>query len=154
MDPLQRWDDWEWERAAQEIGRSKRYKSFEDDKRSRRYYFAEEEKSFIDKWTGSQKRIVLSALLLLSVVFSSRGDDFFSQTVYAFYKMGMESGNLYSSLNTMAKEVIGITGSESMAVNAPVEELFYPPVPGRSGWDLRAKVLTVVQATALKSKAI
>lgn len=131
MDPLQRWDDWEWERAAQELGRSKKHNAYERDSRGKKYYFTEEPvRSFADKWTGSQKRVMLSALLLLCIVFSSRGDDFFSQNIYAFYKMGMDSGNIYASLNTMAKEVIGITGNESLAVNAPVQEIFYPPVAG------------------------
>ncbi len=132
MDPLGRWDEWEWEKAAHEIGRSSRYDSYRrENPKGKRLYFADESvKSFADKWTASQKRVVLSALLLLSIVFSSKGEDFVSRNVYAFYKTGMGSGNLYTSLNTMAKEVIGISDDDSMEVDVPVQGIFYPPVAG------------------------
>jgi len=134
MNPFDRWDEWEWEKAAQELGRSRRYDDYYDDygANSRRYYFKElQSEHIMDKWTGSQKRVVLSALLFLTIVFSARGEDFVSRSVYSVYKTGMESGNLYVALNSMAKEAMGIsTDLESMPVGAPVEEIFYPPVAG------------------------
>jgi len=133
MDPMERWDDWEWENAAREIGRGHKYNnSFDKESgQNKRYHFADDSvKRFVDKWTGSQKRVVLSGLLFLTIVFSSKGQDFFSQNVYSFYKNGMESGNLYTALNSMAKEAIGVSNTGNIAVNAPVHGIFYPPVSG------------------------
>jgi murein DD-endopeptidase MepM/ murein hydrolase activator NlpD len=131
MNPFERWDDWEWERAAQEIGRDQRGYD-RDNQRERRYYFegGGPSKDFLEILNGSQKRVILSALLFLTIVFSSRGEDFLSQHVYSFYRTGMDSGNLYTALNSMAKEAMGIPGGDSMAVNAQVQGIFYPPVAG------------------------
>jgi len=133
MDPVDRWDDWEWEKAAQEMGR--RYRLDDNDrygKQENKYYFSGDSgKRFRDKWTGSQIRVVLSGLLFLTMVFSSKGQDFFSQKVYAFYRGGIESGNVYTALNSMAREAIGITETNDIAVDAPASEgIFYPPVGG------------------------
>ncbi len=131
MNPFDRWDDWEWERAAQEIGRDHR-KYDQDNQRGRRYFYDSgvPSKNFLEILNGSQKRVVLSALLFLTIVFSSKGEDFISQHVYSFYRTSMDSGNLYAALNSMAKEAIGIPGGDSMAVNAQVQGIFYPPVAG------------------------
>jgi len=127
MNPFERWDDWEWERAAQEIGRDYRYQGREE---GRRYYFNEGRKDFLDILNGSQKRVILSALLFLTIVFSARGEDFISQNVYAVYRNGMDSGNLYTVLNSMAKEAMGLPGADSMKVNSKIQGIFYPPVAG------------------------
>lgn len=131
MNPFERWDDWEWERAAQEIGRDHEPFGQRDFQRNRTSYFEKRPtKDILEILNGSQKRVILSALLFLTIIFSSRGEDAVSQGVYAFYKTGIESGNLYTSLNTMAKEAIGIPGAEGLAVNTQMEGIFYPPVAG------------------------
>jgi len=144
MDPFERWDDWEWERAAREIGRENRMNS---DARNRsagrgsrpgrgrgpgeRYYFSgDRAQYFMDRFSGSQKRVALAALLFLTIIFSSKGEDFFSRAVYSFYQGAMESGDLYAVMNAMAKEAIGISDTGDTAVNAPVQAIFYPPVGG------------------------
>lgn len=132
MNPFERWDDWEWEKAAQEIGRSHKHDDLpDDDRRGRKYYFdSGPSKGVMDKFTGSQKRVALSALLFLTVIFSAQGEDFVSRKVYSLYQSGMGSGNLYLALNSMAKEAMGIPAAESLPVNAPAEQIFYPPVAG------------------------
>ncbi|MGI5901542.1 MAG: murein hydrolase activator EnvC family protein [Desulfitobacteriia bacterium] len=134
IDPLQRWDDWEWEKAAQDIGRkyNYHYADLRDRRKDENYYYFSERKEpgLIGKWSGSQKRVLLSALLFLTLVFSSKGEDFLSSKVYSVYRSGMEQGSLYPVLNTMAKEALGFSTSDSIAVNVPIEGLFYPPVGG------------------------
>lgn len=134
MNPFERWDDWEWEKAAQEIGRSYRYDNgYERTGRVGRRYHIHRNPSegFLDKFTGSQKRVVLSALLFLTIVFSARGEDFVSRSVYSFYKTGMDSGNLYVALNSMVKEAMGIASEENIPVDSQLQEIFYPPVAGK-----------------------
>lgn len=131
MNPFERWDDWEWEKAAQEIGRDRDGYSSRDFKRNRTSYFEKRpSKDLLEILNGSQKRVILSALLFLTIIFSSRGDDAVSQGVYAFYKTGIGSGNLYTSLNAMAKEAMGVPGASGLAVNTQLEGMFYPPVAG------------------------
>ncbi|NLP43193.1 MAG: M23 family metallopeptidase [Peptococcaceae bacterium] len=133
MNPFERWDEWEWEKAAQELGRNRRYDDYYDDYGSnyRRYYYkGPDSEHILDKWTGSQKRVVLSALLFLTILFSAQGEDFVSRSVYSVYKTGIDSGNLYVALNSMAKEAMGIPVDDSIPVGSPVEEVFYPPVAG------------------------
>lgn len=132
MNPYERWDDWEWEKAAQSIGHDYKYDGRYDQNGIPRdkYYINKPSRDFLESITGSQKRVVLSALLFLTVIFSSRGEDLFSQSVYAVYRNGMDSGNFYAAMNSMAKEAIGIQQSEGLAVSAGIQELFYPPVAG------------------------
>lgn len=130
MNPFERWDDWEWERAAQELGRDYRYRESDRDE-GRRYYFNERRKDFLEILNGSQKRVLLSALLFLTIVFSARGEDLISQNVYAGYRNGMDSGNLYTVLNSMAKEAMGLPGADGMKVNSLIQAIFYPPVAGK-----------------------
>ena len=132
MNPFERWDDWEWEKAAHSIGNDYKYEGKYDQSGipRERYYINQPSNSLIDSFTGSQKRVVLSALLFLTVVFSSRGEDLVSQSVYSVYRNGMNSGNYYTAMNSMAKEAMGIQQSEGLAVSAGVQEIFYPPVAG------------------------
>lgn len=137
MNPFERWDDWEWEKAAQEIGRNHRYNDRydRDNHDSKKYYFKEDSsKNVLDKFTGSQKRVILSALMFLTIVFSARGEDFVSHNVYSIYRAGMDSGNLYTALNSMAKEAMGVPmetpGEDSIPVDSQIEGIFYPPVAG------------------------
>jgi murein DD-endopeptidase MepM/ murein hydrolase activator NlpD len=127
MDPFERWDDWEWEKAAQELGRNHQQKNRD----SRRYYFSQgPSKALLEMLNGSQKRVLLAALLFLTIVFSAKGGDFVSRTVHTVYKTGLESGNLYTSLNSMAKEAMGIQGQDITPVDKQIEGIFYPPVAG------------------------
>lgn len=131
MDPYERWDDWEFEKAAREIGHNGYDGSNAGNRRPNRYYYeGKPSGSFIEKINGSQRRVILSAFLFLAIVFSAKGDDIFSKGVYTVYKNGMESGNLYTALNSMAKEAIGIQDSDSVPVNTPNQAIFYPPVAG------------------------
>ncbi len=134
MNPHDRWDDWEWEKAAYELGRDSKFYGYDRDKRSRpqRFYSGNKQPElFMDKFTSSQKRVVLSALFFLTIVFSSRGEDMLSQGVYSVYRTGMDSGNLYTVLNSMAKEAMGMQSeSPTVPITAPVQSLFYPPIAG------------------------
>jgi hypothetical protein len=110
MNPFERWDDWEGEKATQEIGRDYRSQD-KDSQKGRRYYFNNgQTKDVLQILNGSQKRVILSALLFLTIVFSARGEDFVSQSVYSIYRNGMESGNLYTALNAMAQRGYGDPG--------------------------------------------
>lgn len=135
MNPVERWDDWEWEKAAHEIGktysdnsefyepeRSRKKNSYKGKKRTN--------KDILRNWTGNQKRVALSAVLFLTILFSSSGNDIVSKAVYGAYKTGMESGNVYSSLNNMARDAIGLTPTDTLPVNNVVDRQFYPPVAG------------------------
>ena len=132
MNPFERWDDWEWEKAAKDIGQDYGYEGrydkggFQKD----RLYFDKPAGNFLDNITGSQKRVVLSALLFLTIVFSSRGEDLLSQSIYAMYRNAMDSGNYYSAMNAMAKEAMGIQQSDGLAVSGQTQGIFYPPVAG------------------------
>jgi len=133
MDPFERWDDWEFEKAAREIGRG--YRDDQEYIRSnwkdhRTYFDKRPSGGLLAGWNGSQKRVLLSAFLFLTIVFSASGEDFVSKGVYTVYQGGMNSGNIYAALNTMAKEAIGLQNTESLPVNSVKEEIFYPPVAG------------------------
>jgi murein DD-endopeptidase MepM/ murein hydrolase activator NlpD len=130
MNPFDRWDDWEWEKAAHEIGRDYRYSDRDKHKGSKYYVGKNQSKDFLEVFNGSQKRVLLSALLFITIIFSARGEDIVSQGVYSLYRIGMDSGNLYTALNSMAKEAMGIPGTESTPVDAQVQGIFYPPVAG------------------------
>ncbi|RNC29939.1 MAG: Murein hydrolase activator EnvC [Candidatus Dichloromethanomonas elyunquensis] len=130
MNPFERWDDWEWEKAAQAIGRD-HSENNRDYPRGKRYYFNQSTpKNILEQLNGSQKRVILSALFFLTVVFSTKGEDFLSQSVHSVYKNSMDSGNLYTSLNSMAKEAMGVPNQESTPVNNQIQGIFYPPVAG------------------------
>lgn len=132
MNPFERWDDWEWEKAAQNIGQDDRYEGRYDKNGfgRERFYFDKPAGNFLDNITGSQKRVVLSALLFLTIVFSSRGEDLVSQSVYAMYRSGMDSGSYYSVMNAMAKEAMGIQQNDGLAVSGNNKGIFYPPLSG------------------------
>lgn len=135
MNPVERWDDWEWEKAAHEIGKtysnsSELYEPEISRKKNSSQSKKRTNKDILQSWTGSQKRISLSALLFLTILFSSGGSDTISKTVYGVYKTGIESGNVYSSLNNMARDAIGLTPTDTLPVNKVIDRQFYPPVAG------------------------
>lgn len=64
MDPFERWDDWEFEKAAREIGRG--YRDDQEYVRSnwkdhRTYFNKKPSGGLLAGWNGSQKRVLLSA---------------------------------------------------------------------------------------------
>lgn len=134
MNPFERWDEWEWEKAAHELGRQETYNTWYSGNSytGPKYYFSDKgpPKNFVEKWTGSQKRVVLAALLFLTVIFSAKGEDIVSRGVYTVYRNGMDNGSIYTALNTMARDAMGLTETESIPVDAGLNGIFYPPVAG------------------------
>lgn len=132
MDPYERWDDWEWERAAKEVGRER---GIRPDNWPRKSTYKSKRHKFgpLYTWTGMQKKATLSVLLFLMIFFASKGQDVISKGVYAVYRGSVESGDVYASLNGMAMQVIGMSGMEveSTPVNASMKGKFLPPVSGR-----------------------
>lgn len=130
MNPFERWDDWEWEKAAQEIGRE-RGKRYEDwpvkrnpPKRSKR--------EILYTWTGTQKKAALSVLFFLMIFFASKGEDVLSKSIYTVYKGTVQNGDLYASMNGMVKEALGMgtVGVKATPVDAAMKGKFVPPLSG------------------------
>lgn len=131
MNPYERWDDWEWERAAQEVGRDYPSRSFWRSSRDS----GDMKKGWggiLNYWTGGQKKTLLAALFFLTLFFSSHGTDFLSQGIYTAYQKAMDNGNYYASLTAMAKDTIGLGGlrEQAMPVDAKMQGKFYPPISG------------------------
>ncbi|CAA7599430.1 Peptidase family M23 [Acididesulfobacillus acetoxydans] len=130
MNPYERWDDWEWEKAVQELGRGRNARPPARAKtaRGRRGW-----QGAFDHWTGGQKKTLLAALFFLTVFFGSGGRDPLSVGVAGAYRAAMAGGNYFFSLNGMAKEVMGLGGitNPALPVDASMEGRFYPPVSGK-----------------------
>jgi murein DD-endopeptidase MepM/ murein hydrolase activator NlpD len=137
MNPFERWDDWEWERAMQEVGKERgrgesapRYNG-----QPRRYRNSAKSGwgNFFKHWNGTQKRTILAAMLFLLVFFSANSSDPFSKTIHTIYQSAMNSGNLYSSLNGMAKDALSIGGvnTKSVPVDAKMRGQLLPPISGQ-----------------------
>ena len=128
MNPFERWDDWEWERAIQEVGKERN--------RQPRNYRSPLQVSwgnFFKHWNGTQKRSILAAMLFLLVFFSANSADPFSKTIHSVYQSALNSGNFYTSLNGMAKDALSIggIGSKSMPVDAKLQGQLLPPLSGQ-----------------------
>lgn len=54
MNPFERWDDWEWERAAQEVGRERGMKY--EDWPVKRTSQKRRKREILYTWTGIQKK--------------------------------------------------------------------------------------------------
>ena len=130
MNPYERWDDWEWEKAAQEVGRERGFKyeqwprkpSTSKRKRLGPMY----------QWTSLQKKAALSAVFFLMVFFASKGEDMLSQGIYSAYQGTVQSSNYYTSLNNMALQVLGMSvADKSTPVDANMQGKFIPPVSGK-----------------------
>ena len=135
MDPFERWDDWEWERAIQEVGKqSRRGKSAprfnQQPGRSRRPV---KTGNSLKHWNGTQKRTILAATLFLLVFFSANSADPFSGTIHSIYKSAMNSSNYYDNINGMAKEALSLGGvvNKDLPVDAKMKGQFLPPVSGK-----------------------
>ncbi|MEA4902336.1 murein hydrolase activator EnvC family protein [Desulfitobacterium sp.] len=130
MNPFERWDDWEWERAAQEVGRERGMK-FEDWP-VKRTPPKHPNREILHSWTEMQKKAVLSVVFFLLMFFASKGQDAMSQFIYSAYKGTIQNGDLYAQMNDMAKEALGMgtIGSKSTPVDAAMKGKFVPPISG------------------------
>lgn len=135
MNPFERWDDWEWERAIQEVGKEQgrgkstpRYNQHGRQRSSAKRGWG----NFFNHWNGTQKRTILAALLFLMVFFSANSSDRGSLAVHSIYRSAMDSGNYYTALNSMAKEALSLGGvpNESVAVDLKMKGKFVPPISG------------------------
>ena len=137
MNPFERWDDWEWERAMQEVGKERgRGESAPRNNgqfRRKRSSAKPGRGNFLKYWNGTQKRSILAAMLFLFVFFSANSSDSFSKTIHAFYKGALDSGDFYASLNGMAKDALSIGGlsSKSVPVDAKMQGQLLPPISGQ-----------------------
>lgn len=135
MNPFERWDDWEWERAIHEVGKEQgRGRSTPEYTRNGRYRRTAKRGlgNFFNHWNGVQKRTILAALLFLMVFFSANSADPVSRAVHSIYRGAMDSGNYYIALNNMAKEALSLGGipNESVAVDLKMKGKFLPPISG------------------------
>ncbi|AET70589.1 membrane-bound metallopeptidase [Desulfosporosinus orientis DSM 765] len=135
MNPFERWDDWEWERAIHEVGKEQgRGRSVPKYNPQGRYRSSAKKGwgNLFNHWNGVQKRTLLAALLFLMVFFSANNTDPVSRAVHAIYRGAMDSGNYYTALNGMAKEALSLGGvsNESVAVDLAMRGKFLPPISG------------------------
>ncbi|MGI6119173.1 MAG: murein hydrolase activator EnvC family protein [Desulfosporosinus sp.] len=137
MGPFERWDDWEWERAIQEVGKeSGRGKSaprfnqhYGRSRRPLRIGWG----NYLKHWNGMQKRTFLAATFFLLIFFSANSTDPLSGTVHSIYQSAMNSGNYYAALNGMAKEALslGSVVSKNVPVDVKMKGQFLPPIHGK-----------------------
>lgn len=136
MNPFERWDDWEWERALQEVGkergRGKPASHFNEHPQHYRRPSKPGWGSFLKHWNGIQKQTLLAALLFLMIFFSANSSDQVSQTIHSIYRSAMDSGDFYAALNGMAKDAVSLggVGSKSVPVDAKMQGQFLPPISG------------------------
>lgn len=136
MNPFERWDDWEWERAIQEVGKEQgRGKSSRFNHQPGRYRNSPKTGwgNFLKHWNGTQKRAIVAATLFLLVFFSANGSDQVSLAVHSIYRSAVNSDNFYEALNGMAKDAFSIGGvsSKSVPVDAKMIGQFLPPLSGQ-----------------------
>ncbi|MDP4127440.1 MAG: peptidoglycan DD-metalloendopeptidase family protein [Bacillota bacterium] len=135
MNPFERWDDWEWERAIQEVGReqgrgkSPHYNQTGRHRNPKKTGWG----NLLNHWNGTQKRSIVAATLFLLVFFSANGSDQVSLAVHSVYKSAVNSSNFYDSLNGMAKEALSIGGvsNKAIPVDAKMVGQFLPPLSGQ-----------------------
>lgn len=129
MNPYERWDDWEWEKAIQEMSRE-RGTSPRNNLKGTRSRKKADWGGFLTYWSGGQRKTLLAALAFLTIFFSSHGTDTVSLAVHSFYKNNMNAGSLYASLNDMAKQAMGFESTPSIPVDAKMQGKFAAPVSG------------------------
>jgi len=131
MNPFERWDDWEWEKAIQELGREREGRSRTGNKRPSRSRRGAAN-DLLKNWSLFQKRTLLSVFLFLTVFFAGSGTDYVAKAVRAAYHQGMNAGSYYSALNEMARQAIGLGGLSSKAtpVDVLMQGQFLPPLSG------------------------
>lgn len=131
MNPYERWDDWEWEKAVQELSRKRDYRS-SNNWRPKGSYSRRRPFRPLKTWTGLQKKAALSAVFFLLVFFAAQGEDTLSKGVYTAYKGAVHSGNYYTALNDTALQVLGMkTEIKSTPVDSTMVGQFLPPVSGK-----------------------
>jgi murein DD-endopeptidase MepM/ murein hydrolase activator NlpD len=125
MNPFERWDDWEWERAIQEVGKDKLNGNRRPSKKGTWG-------NFFKYWNSAQKKSLVAAVLFLLIFFSAGGQDQISLTIHGLYRGAMASGNYYNALNGMAKDAFSLGGvtNKSLAVDAKMKGQFLPPISG------------------------
>jgi len=137
MNPFERWDDWEWERAIHEVGKEQG----RDKSKSAPHFNQQPGRNrpkrldlgnFLNHWNGTQKRTMIAALLFLLVFFSANGSDGVSLAIHSIYRSAIDSGNFYEALNGMAKDALSLggVGSKSVPVDAKMKGQFLPPISG------------------------
>lgn len=137
MNPFERWDDWEWERAIQEVakepGRGKSAPRYNQQPRRSRRPVKVGRGDYLNHWNGTQKRALLAATLFLMVFFSANSTDLFSGTIHSIYQSAMNSGNYYAALNGMTKEALSLGGvvNKNVPVDAKMKGQFLPPISGK-----------------------
>ena len=135
MNPYERWDDWEWEKAIHEVGKERDRRHPPNSNRSSGGHKPPGKGSFggFRNWTGFQKQTLLAAGLFLVVFFSANSSDGFSQAVHSLYRTAMASGNYYDTLNGMARDALSLGGvsNQSVAVDAKMLGQFLPPLSGQ-----------------------
>ncbi|ODA40179.1 M23 family metallopeptidase [Desulfosporosinus sp. BG] len=136
MNPFERWDDWEWERAIHEVGKEQgRGKSAPPYHRQPGRYRNPVKSGWgnlLQHWNGTQKRTLIAAVLFLLVFFSANSSDGVSLTVHSLYRSAMDSGNFYGALNGMAKDALSLGGvsNKGVAVDAKMKGQFLAPLSG------------------------
>lgn len=136
MNPFERWDDWEWERAIQEVGKEQGRGKSPRLKHELRGYRKPTKMGWgnlLKHWNGTQKRAVVAATLFLLVFFSANGSDQVSLAVHSIYRGAVNSNNFYDALNGMAKDALSIGGvsSKGVPVDAKMIGQFLPPLSGQ-----------------------
>lgn len=130
MNPFERWDDWEWEKAAQELGRERgtKYQDWPVKRNTPR----KSKRELLYTWTGTQKKAALSVVFFLLLFFASKGEDILSKSIYDIYKGTVKNGDMYAMMNGMAKEALGIGsgGVKATPVDAKMQGKFIPPLSG------------------------
>ena len=131
MNPYERWDDWEWERAAQEVGKESGISPRWKPKHSKPN-FKTGGGDFIKQLTNGQKRVLMAALAFLTLFFSAYSQDPISQAIHSVYRNAMNGKNLYTAMNGMAKEAVGLGDLKpaSVPVDVTMQGRFFPPVSG------------------------
>ncbi|MDR3288094.1 MAG: M23 family metallopeptidase [Peptococcaceae bacterium] len=132
MNPFERWDDWEWEKAVQEVGRERGYRQKGRREKIPLARTRRDGGGFFRHWSGLQKRTLLAGVVLITLALSARHTDPVSQGIYAFYQ-GAMTADYYSALNDMAKDAFRLsrTGSGALAVDAGMSGKFQAPVSGQ-----------------------
>lgn len=136
MNPFERWDDWEWERAIHEVGKEQGRGTSARPKQNSRNYRNPPKTGWgnlLKHWNGTQKRSVVAAILFLLVFFSANNSDQVSHAVHSLYQGTVNSANFYESLNGMAKDALSIGGVSSKAdpVDAKMLGQFLAPLSGQ-----------------------
>ncbi|EGW38385.1 M23 family metallopeptidase [Desulfosporosinus sp. OT] len=136
MNPFERWDDWEWERAIHEVGkeqgRGKSAPLYHRQSGRNRSPVKSGWGNLLQHWNGTQKRTLIAAVLFLLVFFSANSSDGVSLTVHSLYRSAMDSGNFYGALNGMAKDALSLGGvsNKGVPVDAKMKGQFLAPLSG------------------------